>query len=491
MVQARLMIEANLPWLLHVLIAAGVILRILLRPHREPASRIAWVAVVGALPILGIIAYLLLGETNIGRRHLKAMHAALDQLPLTPAAALDKAAVLDTAERQATGVPAQYAHLFSVGRSISGFGAVAGNHATLMADSNATIDSMVNDIDAATEQVSVLFYIWLTDNNGSKMAAALQRAAARGVTCRVMVDGLGSRLLLKSALWRRMSEAGVQTAIALPLTNPLLRPLEGRIDLRNHRKILVIDGGITYCGSQNCADPEFRVKARYAPWVDSVIRLKGPIARQNHLLFASDWITYVGEDLKLQSPEPAPAAGDVIAQVVASGPALRNSAVPELFESLIYSARKELVISTPYYVPNESMQAALCAAGYRGVRTTLILPAKNDSWEVAAASRSYYGSLLEAGVEIQEYVGGLLHSKTLTLDGEITLIGSANMDRRSFDLNFENNILLYSPDLTQAVRQRQQEYIDKADRVTMAMVAQWSLPRRLWNNTVAMLGPIL
>ena len=485
------MIESNLPWLLHVVLCGMVVLRILLRPHREPASRIAWVAVVGALPILGILAYLLLGETNIGRRHIKAMHKALDELPLTPAAAVDKAAALDTAEYMIARVPEHYAHLFTVGKSISGFGAVAGNGATLMADSNAAIDSMVNDIDAATDQVNVLFYIWLTDGNGSKMAAALQRAAGRGVTCRVMVDGLGSRLLLKSALWREMGEAGVLTAIALPLTNPLLRPLEGRIDLRNHRKILTIDGGITYCGSQNCADPEFRVKARYAPWVDAVIRLEGPIARQNRLLFASDWKTYSGEDLSLQSPEPAPAAGDVIAQVVASGPALRNSAVPELFQSLIYTARKELVISTPYYVPNESMQAALCAAGYRGVRTTLILPAKNDSWEVAAASRSYYSGLLEAGVEIQEYVGGLLHSKTLTLDGEISLIGSANMDRRSFDLNFENNILLYSADLTQTIRMRQQEYIDKSNRVTREMMAQWSLSRRLWNNTVAMLGPVL
>ena len=486
MVQAERMIETYLLWIAQTLVVAGVIVRILLRPNREPASRIAWIAVVGALPVIGIIAYLMLGETNIGRRHVKAMNEAVDQLPSMPVA------VHDIAASRAAQVPLQHAHLFSVGRSISGFAPVAGNAAALMPDSNATIDAMVADIDAATDQVNVLFYIWLTDNNGRKMAGALMRAAGRGVACRAMVDGLGSRMLLKSKLWREMGEAGVQRAVALPLTNPLLRPLEGRIDLRNHRKILVIDCRITYCGSQNCADPEFLVKAKYAPWVDSVVRLEGPVARQNQVLFATDWLAYTGEDLGMGSAETTPVAtGEVIAQVIASGPTLRNSAMPELFESLIFSARTELVISTPYYVPNESMQAALCAAAYRGVRVTLILPARNDSWEVKAASHSYYYGLLQAGVEIQEYRGGLLHSKTLTLDGEITLMGSANMDRRSFDLNFESNILFYSPQLTQVVRQRQQAYIDSADQVLMETVKEWSRPRRLWNNVIAMLGPVL
>jgi cardiolipin synthase len=181
----------------------------------------------------------------------------------------------------------------------------------------------------------------------------------------------------------------------------------------------------------------------------------------------------------------------IVAQVIASGPTLRHSAIPELFVALMFAARRELVISTPYYVPNQAMQAALCAAAYRGVETTLILPARNDSREVAAASRSYYDELLQSGVNIREYVGGLLHSKTVTLDGEIALIGSANMDRRSFDLNFENNILLYSKEMTASLRARQQVYLNSAKTISEQEVAAWSLPRRLWNNTVAMLGPIL
>ncbi len=483
--QAVSMTVAGVLWVLSACAQLFVIMRILLRPNREPASRIAWIAVVAAVPILGVVGYLLLGETNIGRRNLKAMHNARQSLPRTAESEHSSAMPLTVP------IPTIHKHLFKVGYSISNFLPVAGNSARLMADSNATIDSMVADIDAATDQVDLLFYIWLPDTSGHKIAAALMRAAARGITCHAMVDGLGSRTLLKSSLWREMRSAGVQTAVALPLGNPLLRPLLGRIDLRNHRKILVIDGAITYCGSQNCADPEFLVKAKYAPWVDAVIRLQGPIARQNQLLFATDWMTYTKEALEVGTDYEPVADGTVIAQVVASGPTRRHSAMPEMFESLIFSARDELVISTPYYVPNESMQDALCAAAHRGVRTVLILPAKNDSREVAAASRSYYAELLEAGVVIREFVGGLLHSKILTLDGEITLIGSANLDRRSFDLNFENNMLIHDADLTRDLRQRLQVYIDSSQQVSLETVSNWSMRKRLWNNVMAMLGPVL
>jgi Phosphatidylserine/phosphatidylglycerophosphate/cardiolipin synthases and related enzymes len=321
---------------------------------------------------------------------------------------------------------------------------------------------------------------------------ALKRAAARKVACRAMVDGLGSRILMASGHWQAMGDAGVHVATALPIGNRLLRPLRGRIDLRNHRKIVVIDNHITYCGSQNCADPEFRIKAKFAPWVDAMMRFEGPIARQNQHLFASDWMAQVTEDLAdvLRQPLLAGEPG-LTAQVIGTGPTVRYSAMPEVFETLMYAARRELVITTPYYVPDEAIQAALCASARRGVVTTVIFPARNDSWIVGAASRSYYGDLLAAGVRIFEYEGGLLHTKSLTLDGEVTLIGSANMDRRSFDLNYENNILFYDPALTADMRRRQDAYLAQSRPVMAEMVAQWPITRRFWNNAIAMLGPVL
>ena len=165
--------------------------------------------------------------------------------------------------------------------------------------------------------------------------------------------------------------------------------------------------------------------------------------------------------------------------------------MPEMFESLMYTALRELVISTPYFVPDEAMQAGLCASAHRGVDTTVIFPAKNDSWIVAAASRSYYADLLAAGVRIFEYKGGLLHTKSLTLDGEVTLIGSANMDRRSFELNYENNILFYDRSLTAEMRQRQDDYIARSSEVTGETVERWTWRQQLWNNAIAMLGPVL
>jgi len=165
--------------------------------------------------------------------------------------------------------------------------------------------------------------------------------------------------------------------------------------------------------------------------------------------------------------------------------------MPEVFETLMFSARKKLLITTPYYVPDESMQSALCAAAHRGIDTTIIFPARNDSWIVAAASRSYYSELLKAGVKIHEYVGGLLHTKSMTIDDDVTLIGSANMDRRSFDLNYENNILFRDADLTAVMRDRQEVYLASSNTVHLEDVENWPIYRRFWNNVMGMLGPVL
>jgi cardiolipin synthase A/B len=476
------LLGTSLLFLVHLAFVA----RAILRPHREPASRVAWVVVIMVLPVAGIVAYLFLGETSIGRdrvartRDVLARLPALEQVPGTKAA-------MHEAE-----IPDRYLPLFRVGNSVNGFDPVGGNHARLLQDANTAIESLVADMDAAKEHVHLIFYIWLLDNNGLKVVEALKRAAARNVICRAMVDALGSRRLVASEQWPAMKNAGVQVATALPIGNPLLRPLRGRIDLRNHRKIVVIDNCITYCGSQNCADPEFRIKAKYAPWVDVMMRFEGPIARQNQHLFACDWMTQMQEDLSEILRQPlAPCANGITAQVIGTGPTVRYSAMPEVFETLMYAARHELVITTPYFVPDEAIQAALCASARRGVATTVIFPARNDSWIVAAASRSYYADLLAAGVQIFEYEGGLLHTKSLTLDGQVTLIGSANMDRRSFELNYENNILFFDANLTAEIRRRQDSYLAQSYPVTADMVAQWPMLRRLWNNIIAMLGPVL
>ncbi|MEM6571771.1 MAG: cardiolipin synthase [Planctomycetota bacterium] len=454
--------------------------RVLMRPHRDPSSRIAWIVVVLVLPVFGCIAYLLLGETSLGARRERRLQAIEEALPPYR----QTGPVPETTER--------FELLARVATSISGMPLVGGNSGALMADSNAAIDAMVADIDAAEGTVHLLFYIWLTDGNGTKVVEALKRAAGRGVTCRAIADWLGSRDLIRSKAWGEMREAGVPVAGALRFGNPILRPLQGRLDLRNHRKILVVDHRVTYCGSQNCADPEFRTKPDFAPWVDAVIRFEGPVARQNQRLWAGDWMVNHDEDVRSILETPVESAADGIPAVAfGTGPTARFSAMPEMFESLLYATRREAVITTPYFVPDSALLQALTAAGYRGIDVTIVFPARNDSWIVAAASHSTYAELLRSGVKIREYEGGLLHTKSFTIDDDTTLIGSANMDRRSFELNYENNILFHDRELTAAVRERQEAYLASSREVTLDEVEAWPLTRRLWNNAISMLGPVL
>ncbi|QDH16702.1 cardiolipin synthase [Swingsia samuiensis] len=466
------------------------IIRALIRKNREPAARIAWVAVIGALPIIGIIAYLFLGETNPGKEIVERIRFAMRHVPL-PGRGEEQNAPIDV--ETAYNLPPRAAPLFRLGQSINDYAPLPGNRAELMPDSNTAIERIVEDIDQAQHTVHVCFYIWLEDNNGTKVAQALMRAAKRGVVCRVMADDLGSRGLIHGKLWEQMKSAGVHLVRTLPIGNILLRPLHGRFDMRNHRKTVVIDNKLTYCGSQNCADPEFRVKAKYAPWVDLFARFEGPVVLQMQHLFATDWMSHTTEDLAplLEEAEIPSYENGFVAQVIGTSAAIRSEAMPEMFAALMGSAKDELILTTPYFVPDDALLSALLSCGHRGVKVTMIMPRVNDSWIVGGASRSYYLALLKAGVRIFEYPRGLLHTKSITIDEQMTLIGSANMDRRSFELNFENNIFLYDRDFTKKIKERQLTYLEESIEISLEEVKQWPMHVVLWNNVLSTLGPVL
>jgi cardiolipin synthase len=465
-----------------VLVAdALTIVRALLRPHREPASRLAWIIAILALPILGVIFYLLLGETRISgprRTRGKEINARLPRPP-------------GNYESEGEAGGAHWAP-FALARTVNHLDPTGGNSARLAADSNAAVDEMIGDVDAARETVHGCFYIWLADNNGLKLKDAFIRAAKRGVKVRLLADALGSRLLIRSKHWGELEDGGCEVRVALPVGNPLWTVIRGRVDLRNHRKLMVVDNAIAWCGSQNCADPEFRIKPRYAPWVDIMSRWQGPVALHCQYLFVSDWIAEGGDDISdlLRGPLPA-SNGSVLAQVLGTGPTAEFDAMPACFSELIHSAREELVVTTPYFVPDEQLLFALTSAGRRGVRTVILFPKRNDNWIVAAASRSYYKDLIDAGVKIFEFRPGLLHAKTMVVDGCTGLIGSANLDRRSFELNFENNILFEDTAFAAAVRARQDQYLADCDPVSREDVEQYGIGLRLWQNLLATLSPML
>jgi cardiolipin synthase len=343
--------------------------------------------------------------------------------------------------------------------------------------------------------VHLCAYIWLADTNGCKVKDALIRAARRGVTVRALADALGSRKFIRSSHWRELTAAGAEVRVALPVGNPLWTLIRGRVDLRNHRKLAIIDNCIAWVGSQNVADPEFLIKPHYAPWVDVMSRWEGPVTRHCQYLFASDWMGEGGDDLSdllsdhcQQAPERP---GEIVAQVIGTGPTTRYDSMPSCFAELIHSARRELLVTTPYFVPDEQVLYALTSAARRGVDTTLLLPKRNDSLVVAATSKSYYRDLIAAGVKLFEYRCGLLHAKLMLVDDEVGLIGSANLDRRSFELNFENNILFADPAFAAVIRARIADYLEDCDPVTPTRIHEFGLLARLWQNSIAMVSPIL
>ncbi|MEI2433167.1 cardiolipin synthase [Lysobacter yananisis] len=468
--------------------------RALTRPNRTPASRAAWVAVIMLAPVAGMIAYLLLGETNIGRARVDRIEHAGKRMP-SP----------DDAANAPGAVPDHAAPLFELARSINGFHAVGGNRIALLGDEDSAaddpkrdcrlaIDALVADIEQARESVHIAFYIWLDDGAGGRVADAVADAARRGVACRVMVDAFGSRAFIAGERWKQLGGAGVKLLRTLDDLNRLQHIAFSRMDLRDHRKIVVIDNKIAYCGSQNCADAEFRIKPAYAPWIDLLLRCEGPVVRQTQFLFLSGWIPETGETGLDDYPDAATPQRfdeDCIAQAFETGPVVRHNAMSDMFAACIYAARRELTIVTPYFVPDESILRAICAAPRRGAATRLVFPQRNDSWFVGQTCRSTYADLLRAGVEVYEYPLGILHTKAMCIDGEVALVGSANMDRRSLDLNFENNLVIADRALVAAIRRRQDKYLSVSHRVALDEVEAWPLRVRLVQNAVAMMSPVL
>ena len=476
----------NILLTIHFILLIVISLRVLARYDLSSSARLAWLVVLFVLPYIGVVVYWMFGEIHLGRGFEREYRQIIDRLHSHNPEVLGSDAVLADAVKPA------YQAAFAYSANVTGFHTTLGNRAELMDDAADTQAQMIADFDAATDHIHVLYYIWLIDGMGIDTAEALIRAAKRGVTCRAMVDGMGSRKMIGSKVWQEMIKAGVQVSVALPISNPIKVMLFSRLDLRNHRKITVIDGKIGYCGSRNCADSEFRVKPKYAPWIDIMLRVEGPVVAQNQMLFASDWlIQNPNTPIESFKYNAEPQTDGFAAQVFADGPTQRRGATPQFLGALISQAQHTLTISTPYFVPDYSLVSILCATAYRGVAVTMIFPQNNDSFVVAATSRSYYWEMLEAGIKIYEYKLGLLHAKTLTVDGEISLIGSTNLDLRSFDLNYENNVIISDKALTADIVARQFQYITDSDEVCREHVKEWSVSYRIWNNIVATMGPVL
>tara|TARA_R110002126_G_scaffold211259_2_gene357818 strand:+ start:2274 stop:3827 length:1554 start_codon:yes stop_codon:yes gene_type:complete len=474
-------------WLAALLVVGFIGLQILvaclvlLRPHRRQSSSLAWLIVLLLLPGLGLLGWFLFGEVRVGRSRVARHRRIQDEVRralITPFATC-KGVTLDETFRS----------LAELGHTVCETDPRPGNQVDLFANTGQAVQRLIDDIDGAADHVHLLFYIWLPDDTGKRVAEAVLRATERGVACRILVDALGSRSFLESSLPGALREAGAQVVAALE--PPFLPLLTARVDLRNHRKIAVIDHDIGYTGSQNLADAAFAPKAKYAPWVDTMLRLEGPAVADLQELFIEDWYLDTNESLADLLRIPAPREDGIPVQVMGTGPNSVNDALVQILQASIHLAREEVILTTPYFVPDEGTLSALSTAARRGVEVTLVVPHKNDSFLVAAASRSFYEPLLTAGVKVLEYTAGLLHAKTMTVDRQLAYVGSANLDRRSFEINFEISTMLYDSDFASHLRLLQRTYMDS----TIAIHPERWMQRRWYNrvgqNAAGLLGPLL
>ncbi|MBK9121001.1 MAG: cardiolipin synthase [Phycisphaerales bacterium] len=469
--------------------ALVLILTVRIVAKRHPVSvSLAWFLILFFVPYIGAIAYLVIGEHRLGARRA-ARAQALAERSSERIRHLDDAAPLDPA----TLGPTQAA-LQNQGRIAVGFPAVGGNALELIGDCEKTLHSIIADIDAARHTCHIVMYIWSEGGLADDVAEALLRAATRGVACRLLLDDVGSNAFLNSARADRLRAGGVQIVAALPVG--VIRALFVRVDLRVHRKIIVIDGRVAYTGSMNIADARFfKVHAGVGPWVDAMVRIEGPAVMALGLAFLLDWELETGESVETLvaqgvMPTCTP-CGSSIVQVVPSGPGPAPDAIHEMLMTTLYAARRELVMTTPYFVPDESTLTAMASAAHRGVEVTIVVPARIDSRLAQYAGCSHYDTLLSAGVRICQYRSGLLHAKTISVDGEIGLIGSMNLDMRSLWLDFEVTLFVYDHDFTTRLRLLQAQYIAEGDPLDLAAWRRRLLRQKCAENVARLASPLL
>jgi cardiolipin synthase len=424
----------------------------LLPQNRRPSSATAWLLLVLFLPFVGILAFLLIGSTSVDRGR-RRIHREVNAFVADRVDSLGPDGTHATREVE----PAWLRSATYLNRHLGTLPATEGNNAMLLPVYEQSIAAMTAAVCEAERFVSVEFYIMAWDHVTAPFFEALSAALRRGVEVRILFDHLASRGIpgYKDML-RRFDDAGFQWHPMLPL-----QPLKGRWrrpDLRNHRKILVVDGRVAITGSQNLIEPSYdkpKLQQAGRQWRELTVRLTGPVVTSLNVVFATDWYVETHEVLDPSHFAPPPEGhppGRITCQVVPSGPGFPNENNLRLFNTLIYGAQSRLSLTSPYFVPDESLLYAITTAAQRGVAVELFVSEKADQMMVGHAQMSYYQALLEAGVRIYLYPEPyVLHSKHFSVDDEVAVIGSSNMDMRSFGLNFEVSVMAFGGDFVQCV----------------------------------------
>jgi cardiolipin synthase A/B len=399
------------------------------------------------------VIFLCLGRTKLGRRRD-------EQQAEVNALVAEHSARVPTLENNFPG-PAYVRSVATLNRNLGAQPAMPGNRVDLFSVYRESVAAMTAEVDKASSWVHVEFYITAWDDVTGPFYEALSRAVERGVTVRLLFDHLGSKGIPGyKEFTPRLDQAGIEWHPMLPIA-----PFKGdwrRPDLRNHRKILVIDGAVAFTGSLNLIEPGYNKPKNHElgrEWVELVARVEGPVVSALNLLFATDWYSETGVKLAEELGTASPPAGEIEGQVIPSGPGFATENNLRAFTTLIYGAQTRLSITSPYFVPDESLLYAVTTAAQRGVDVELFVSEAGDQFMVYHAQRSYYEALLRAGVRIYMYPApAILHSKFFSVDEDVAVLGSSNMDMRSFGLNYEVSLMLLGPEVVAEMRKVEDTY---------------------------------
>jgi cardiolipin synthase A/B len=422
---------------------------------RKPSTGMAWLILILAVPVVGILAFLLFGSTHVERKRHRAQVAANQRIQQRTAEVAD----LDATTPELGSV----ATVAILNRRLGALPAVAGNTVDLFSGYTESIAAMTAAVDEARSYVHVEFYIIAWDDVTAPFFAALVRATERGVQVRLLFDHLGSRgIPVYKDMLHRLGQTSIQWRPMMPIQ--LLRGKFRRPDLRNHRKILVVDGTCAFGGSQNMIEPSYDKPKNQKvgrSWVELTTRLVGPAVAEMNAVFLTDWYSETGEVLEetVRTDLDAGAESGTTVQVVPSGPGFTTENNLRMFTTLIYVAQRRISLTSPYFVPDESLLYAVTTAAQRGVEVELFVGEEGDQFMVHHAQRSYYQPLLSAGVRIYLYPAPwVLHAKHFTVDDHVAVIGSSNMDLRSFALNYEVSLMLLGADVVERMRKVEDTY---------------------------------
>jgi cardiolipin synthase A/B len=482
-------------WELTVLSAAllGPVLTVstilwVLSSRKETTSTTAWCLVVFFMPLIGPVLYFFLGYQVVARplkrkrRHKHAFHSSPSSVSIRRVSSES-----ETPVRSKIQDP-YWAKFSDMAVRYGAAPVCAGNHVAQYDDGDPAFAAMLESIRRARHHIHLETFIFQPDDLGAEFLAALSERARAGVEVRLLYDAMGSRRLRTSFL-SPLDAAGGHFSVFLPIS-PLRRRIQ--VNMRNHRKIMIVDGSVGYIGGLNVGD-EYRGRVpRFGFWRDTHLRIEGEAVTDLQQIFIEDWDFAAGENLTRQEYFPAQRQdGPCLLQLVQSGPDSALKAIREVYFSAVLQARERVWIATPYFVPDSGLLDALCLAAHRGVDVRLLGLEHPDKWLPYFAGRFYWQGVLRAGVKVYQYTKGMLHSKVMIVDGAWASLGSANLDNRSLHLNFEANCLIYTPRVVAGLEEAFERDLQTAFRLDRHIFPNRPWPNRLMDNTARLLSPIL